>query len=677
MNRLLSIAFVLTLSAAVGAESDGITRGPYLQLSTPRSMVIVWRTDSVIEPVVCYGTSLDDLNQRTTSDDVTTRVSTDVAADSDAPYGSIPVLYDEPQAHSGGRKLWERNPSTPASTWQYEAKIAGLEPGTKYWYAVYDGDRCLAGGDVDHTFTTSPSPSNPADTRLWVVGDSGTGGADQKRVYEAMRDFAAQTGRTPDAFLHVGDMAYGDGADIEFQRHFFDVYQPTLRNTVCWPAMGNHEGHTSRGISQFGPYYDAYVLPTAAEAGGLASGSEAYYAFDIGRAHFICLDSHDLDRSPDGAMARWLDADLEANDSDWLIAYWHHPPYTKGSHDSDHETQLVEMREYIMPLLEAYGVDVVLSGHSHIYERSMLIDGAYATPTVAEGVVLDDGDGDPKGDGPYRKSAGLRPHNGSLAIVSGHGGGGVGRKGTMPLMREIIVEHGSLLLDIKGDTLTGSMVDQHGAVRDEFQLIKRGEVRHTPIADPWSPPHNPDLITEMRLQWQEAEDGGRPRGWSVLAGEPKQFEIERIGASGRKSVAVTSAEQPVLITNDNFEGKVGDIEARVQFTTPIGAAGLAFACESADRLFAYVVSPATREALLVQIVDGQRTVVAKRIIELPFDKPIKIELEPGPTVLEVQLNDDLEYTVPLPEPFAPGRVGIVLAEQTSVRFGDLVVERSE
>ena len=89
------------------------------------------------------------------------------------------------------------------------------------------------------------------------------------------------------------------------------------------------------------------------------------------------------------------------------------------------------------------------------------IDGAYATPTTAEGVVLDDGDGRPDGDGPYRKSAGLTPHNGTIAIVAGHGGAGVSRKGTMPIMREIVVENGSLLLDIRGDdTLTGTMIDQ-------------------------------------------------------------------------------------------------------------------------------------------------------------------------------------------------------------------------
>ena len=95
------------------------------------------------------------------------------------------------------------------------------------------------------------------------------------------------------------------------------------------------------------------------EAGGLASGKEAFYSYEIGTVHFICLDSHDLSRKPDGEMALWLRADLERTKAKWLIAYWHHPPYTKGSHDSDREKQLVEMRTYIMPILESGGIDPV------------------------------------------------------------------------------------------------------------------------------------------------------------------------------------------------------------------------------------------------------------------------------------------------------------------------------
>jgi 3',5'-cyclic AMP phosphodiesterase CpdA len=171
-------------------------------------------------------------------------------------------------------------------------------------------------------------------------------------------------------------------------------------------------------------------------------------------------------------MAKWLRKDLAASEAGWLIAFFHHSPYSKGSHDSDREQNLVEVRRYLMPILEGAGVDVVLSGHSHIYERSKLMNGAYATPTVAEGVILDAGDGDPAGDGAYRKPAGLHPHAGTVQVVTGHGGQLMHRMGTMPVMHTAIEEYGCFCVEIDGDTLSGFMLNHEGVVRDRFSIVK-------------------------------------------------------------------------------------------------------------------------------------------------------------------------------------------------------------
>jgi hypothetical protein len=439
-------------------------RGPYLALGTPTSMRIVWRTPAKSEPIVRFGRSPDLLDDVVPPGEILTRTK------------------DHPDALVALH-------SAPEGTCQHEATVSGLAPATTYYYAVYDGDRLLAGGEESHRFKTHPAAGAHAPLRFWVVGDSGTGDSVQSNVHNAMLEFTRRQNRPIDIYLHVGDMAYGRGLDEEFDRNFFKPYRQTLRNTVCWPAMGNHEGLTSNGQTQIGPYYDCYILPAHGEAGGLSSGTEAYYSFDYGSAHFVVLDSYDLDRSPNAPMARWLASDLESTDTDWIFAYWHHPPYTKGSHDSDAEHELVEMRENIMPILEAGGVDMVFSGHSHIYERSMLIDGAYATPTTAEGVILDDGDGDPSGDGSYRKSAGLYPHEGMVAVVTGHGGAGVSRKGTVPVMRRVIhPEHGSMIVDVEGDTATVTMLNAQGEQRDAFQIIKRGRVSQTRVVDPFQLP---------------------------------------------------------------------------------------------------------------------------------------------------------------------------------------------
>lgn len=455
------------------APMAGFSRMPYLQMSGPEEMVIVWRTGQAMTPVVRFGTDLRNLDRTCEGDAIVVRRT---LKDVMRIAGPPPKAEPEPLF------------AAPDNTHQYEARLSGLSPSTRYFYRIYDGDEPLTPEDPSFFLETHPEPGSDDEFLFWVVGDSGTGERRQQEVHQAMIEYVAYNNLDLDLYVHVGDMAYQSGTDDELQEHFFEMYEPTLRNTACWPAMGNHEGRTSKGMFGYGPYYDCYVCPTNGERGGEPSGTEAYYSFDYGRVHFIVLDSFDLDRRPVGAMAQWLQSDLEKTHADWIVAFWHHPPYTKGSHDSDKEEELIEMRQYIQPILEAGGVDLCLTGHSHIYERSMLMDGAYETPTSIEDVILDDGDGDPAGDGPYRKSAGLQPNNGHVQIVAGHGGANLSRKGTMNVMKRIMLEHGSVLIQVAGDTLTGTMIDHKGFERDVFSIVKEGVVAPIRITQPWGNP---------------------------------------------------------------------------------------------------------------------------------------------------------------------------------------------
>ena len=89
----------------------------------------------------------------------------------------------------------------------------------------------------------------------------------------------------------------------------------------------------------------------------------------------------------------------------------------------------------------------------------------------------------------YKKSAGRHPHEGTVQVVAGNGGANLYRRGTMPVMRKTIVEHGSVIVDIQGDTLTAFMLNKLGEKRDTFSIIKRGQVTSARIAKPWQPPH--------------------------------------------------------------------------------------------------------------------------------------------------------------------------------------------
>ncbi len=545
------------LVAQTAADPPQLSRGPYLQLATPQTVSILWRTPAESVPSVRFGLHPEQLEQVVDEDAIETRRTAGQAAATD-----VQPLH-----------------SAPEGTVQYEAVIAGLQPSTTYYYAVFDGATKLAGGE-DYRFRTHPKPGQVQPVRIWVVGDSGTGDSRQAAVYQAMLDQVAADQKPLDLFLHVGDMAYPAGTDAEFQRNFFDVYQPTLRNTVCWAAMGNHEGRTSKGMLGIGPYYDAYRCPQKAEAGGLASATEAYYSFDYANIHFICLDSHDLDRSPAGVMSQWLRADLEATRQDWIVAYWHHPPYTKGSHDSDKEKQLIEMRELIMPVLEAGGVDVVLTGHSHIYERSMLIDGAYQTPTVADGVVLDDGDGDPKGDGAYRKSKGLHPHQGTVQVVTGHGGARVSRRGTSPVMKRVILENGSTIIDVNADTLTGVMVDRGGATRDLFRIVKQGTHVPSIVATPRTLPAYSVAVDKAKrglasgtlfpkqarqliapnAQWEYLAGRHAATNWTAIEAIPEEADGWKVG-----KVSIGYGDGDDLTELKDMKGAYTVVYARTEF----------------------------------------------------------------------------------------------------------------
>lgn len=478
-------------------------------------MHVAWRTEGPIDPVVRYGRDPGQLTERVRSSGITTRASLGTNGQE--------MLPKWKALRTTGNLALPKLHSAPIGTFQYEARVPDLKPDTTYYYAVFDGEKRLTPEDASYRFTTHPPPGPARSVRFWVLGDGGTGREPQAAVHNAMMSTLDKESRPIDFWLHAGDMAYNTGRDTEFQTRFFESYNSTLRNKVCWPTMGNHEGYSANGKTGVGPYYDAYVVPTRAESGGLASGTEAYYSFDYANLHFICLNSHDLDRKPGEPMAKWLKADLEKTKADWVLAFWHHPAYTKGSHDSDKEKDLIEMRRFIMPIIEAGGVDVVFTGHSHTYERSMLIDGAYATNTVSENVVLDDGDGDPAGDGAYRKSAGIHAHEGTVQVVTGNAGQTLGRVGTLPVMRKVILEHGSVVVDVNGDTLTARMINRNGTQKDLFSVVKRGTVNPVRLALPWQPPEYKKPANEPKEKVTPAVDHkvliDSGAEWTYLAGK--------------------------------------------------------------------------------------------------------------------------------------------------------------
>ncbi|MDH3626960.1 MAG: thrombospondin type 3 repeat-containing protein [Acidobacteriota bacterium] len=403
-----------------------VTRGPYLQMATPDSVRIRWRTNIPVTSRVLYG---------------------------DAPGNLLTPEMD------------------PILKPDHDVELTGLLADTQYFYAVGDSSTILAGDDADHHFFTAPLVGVAKPMRIWVTGDSGTANLAAQDVRDAYLAFTAGT-RT-DFWLLLGDNAYPSGTDQEYQAAFFDMYPTILRQVSSWSTIGNHD-IVNRGL-ETGAYFDIFSLPSNAEAGGLVSGTEAYYSFDYGNIHFIVLDSSGTDRSGTGTMMTWLEDDIADTSQDWVVAFWHHPPYSKGSHDSDTETPLIEMRTNALPILEDYGVDLVLSGHSHSYERSYLIDGHYGDSTTYDDqtMELNGGDGRVTGDGPYIKTLlGPDPHAGSVYVVAGSSGQLGGGTLDYPAHYFGLLERGSVALDVNGQRLDATFIDRFGAVRDTWTMIK-------------------------------------------------------------------------------------------------------------------------------------------------------------------------------------------------------------
>lgn len=168
------------------------------------------------------------------------------------------------------------------------------------------------------------------------------------------------------AVLTLGDNAYPDGAPEEFT----GCFEPTwgrLRQRLR-PSPGNHDYHTP-GAEGYYAYFGELAGPDR----------RGYYSFDLGNWHLIALNSH-VDASANSPQFRWLVADLKAAaGARCTLAYWHHPVYSSGPHGND-----PRMRD-VYEQLHAAGVDIVLAGHDHVYERLAPHDAAGA-PDGARGI---------------------------------------------------------------------------------------------------------------------------------------------------------------------------------------------------------------------------------------------------------------------------------------------------
>ena len=313
------------LEAPAPEVLTALRRRPYLQRLTSSAVDLVW-----------------------TADEASAGQMSAVVTNPDGSMVAQPAAVQDQSAHP------------PDGAAQWIAAVTGLQPGKAYCYQVRSGDEVLARAG----FRTPPAPRSGGAVRFVAIGDSGTGGSDQKAVLDHMFTVSF------DLMLHTGDIAYASGTRWQLERFFFGMYGDLLGSVPAFPASGNHEYETEDAA----PYREAFVLP---ENGGPA-GHERWYSYDYGDVHFVVLDTEKV--GP--AQAAWLDADLTANQLPWTIVYMHRPAFSSGDHGSTPGVQ-----QHFVPLFSKHRVPLVLAGHDHHYERTQPVDGVTYVVTAGAGAA--------------------------------------------------------------------------------------------------------------------------------------------------------------------------------------------------------------------------------------------------------------------------------------------------
>lgn len=379
----------------------------------------------------------------------------------------------------------KRDISSEKSQKSHFIVLTNLTPNTIYQYEIKGGNGNWL-SHPDYFFRTAPKDESQK-IKIWAMGDFGDlRKQDYIRTQTGVRDTYVKSTSTPaDLWLWLGDMAYGNNKDSVLQTSVFDFFgSKILSNTPIVTVPGNHEYYENNIFNRLDSqivYFDIINPPVKGEAGGFPSFNKSYYSMRYGPLHIIALNSYGKENGKllydtDSKQYQWLQKELEySKNALWKVVIMHHPPYTKRSHDSDAEQELVQLRKALVPLFDSYNVDLVLTGHSHIYERSHLIAGytghsAEFNPSlyIKQKVTGQYTPSQP----PY-----INKKEGTIYCVVGSGGRLElpARSGELPHPTSVysqIEVGGSLFFTIEGNRLDANWIASTGEKMDQFTIFK-------------------------------------------------------------------------------------------------------------------------------------------------------------------------------------------------------------
>jgi acid phosphatase type 7 len=347
-----------------------------------------------------------------------------------------------------------------------------------------------------------PSAANAQDPVIAAAGDiacapddpnmNGGAGTDEGCRQRATSDLLV--GAPLAAVLPLGDIQY----DSSTLSNIMAVYDPTWGRvkSISRPILGNHEGNSNG-------YFDYFNGPGALDgpAGPRATG---YYSYDVGTWHIVALNSNcaSVSCSAGSEQETWLRADLAAHPTNCTLAYWHHPRYSSGHDGNNTSTQ---------PLWEAlddFEAEIVLSGHSHDYER----------------VAPVDRDGD------------IDPATGMRQFVVGTGGafftGGLGSLIPQSEAAQNTI-FGVLFLTLRPTSYDWQFVPEAGKTYSDSGTTACHD-SNGPVPPPPPPPPPPDVTAPVISNLKVSDRRFSAISMSNLSVSPERFSVAPEGSGARK-----------------------------------------------------------------------------------------------------------------------------------------------
>lgn len=291
--------------------------------------------------------------------------------------GSIEVVWKTDLPSRGSvswldGQEWKRIEAPGRST-RHVVVIRDLQPDTVYQYRIHAPNNSVL---ASSSFRTAPSPGTDRRVHVDFMGDTRRS---RKDVIKEMSQILEKD--APELLVHLGDFAYRFGKPAEYDREFFRPFKNVLQSTPLYGVLGNHDATWRTG---FADAFPAYVPDK--------KGRKAWYSFEYGPVHVTVLDTSS-DFAKGSPQNKWLEgemATLQQRRNVWNVVALHHPPYSTGFRGSKKT-----VREILAPVFEQYKVDLVLSGHTHAYQRSEVMAGANGDGIIAPLYVVSGGGGSP------------------------------------------------------------------------------------------------------------------------------------------------------------------------------------------------------------------------------------------------------------------------------------------